>query len=52
MAKNNEHDSNMPVYEETTTVANGNLANDLNKFNRQTSIQSNTPSNPLQEGED
>jgi hypothetical protein len=51
MAKNNEHDSNMPVYEETT-VANGNLANDLNKFNRQTSNQSNTQSNPLQEGED
>jgi hypothetical protein len=43
MAKNNEDDSKMSVYEDTT-VANGN-------FNRQISIQSNSSSNALHDGD-
>jgi hypothetical protein len=49
MAKNNEGDSKMSVYEDTT-VANGNIDREGN-FNRQISIQSNSSSNALHDGD-
>ena len=49
MAKNNEDDSKMPIYEDTT-VANGNLEKEGN-LNRQISIQSNASSSALHDGD-